>query len=154
MSVHMPAKWLIACVGGVLLVGCASTQTPRAGAAPETTAGQIPRLTTLYAKANEVHVNRFRKPYRDERVRVLGEMASECDRLLAETKSWDNSATLTAASPAERNAVRTDIETFRSSLEGLRTAAKKADMPSVDSAYTDALAAYARIQKGLGVTAP
>lgn len=150
MSIRMLAKWCIACVGGIVLTGCASA--PAAG--PRRQEDQIPRLTALYDKANEVHVNRFRKPYRDERGRVLRDMSAECDRLLAETKSWDSSARLTAAGPEKRNEIRANVTAFRSSLEGLRAAADKADLDSVDAAYSSTLAAYSRIQKELDTTAP
>ena len=154
MPIQMSAKWFFAALGSLLLAGCASTQATRAGAAPEAGTESIPRLTALYNKANDVHVNRFRKPYRDERVRVLHDMSTECERLLAETKTWDSSARLTAAGPAKRDEIRSNVASFRSSLEELRSAADKADLHGVDAAYSDALTAYARIQRGLATSAP
>ncbi|MGB9624482.1 MAG: hypothetical protein ACPMAQ_06420 [Phycisphaerae bacterium] len=146
--------WCGAWLAGALLAGCAPGGMSTAGTNPRTAEEAIPRLTALHDKANAVHVNRFRKPYRDEQALALRQMAAECDRLLAETKSWDSSAALTASGPAESNAVRSDVRAFRSSLTDLRAAAGHGDLHSTNTAYSDALAAYSRLRSGLSDSHP
>ncbi len=149
MRLQSPIAWLLACAAGAVLAGCASPQ-PRGEAAGD----QIPRVSALYAKATEVHVHRFRKPHMDRQARMLQSLAEECDRMIAETQTWESSARLTAAGDAERNAVRGDIQALRSSLAGLRDAAQSRDLGAAGSAHSGALAAYGRIRNRVDVTQP
>lgn len=149
MNGGMWRTWCATWLAGALLAGCAPGGTSTAGTNPRTAEEPIPRLTALHDKANAVHVNRFRKPYRDEQALALRQMAAECDRLLAETKSWDSSATLTASGPAQPNAIRADVRAFRSSLTDLRAAAGHGNLYSANTAYSDAVAAYSRLRSDL-----
>jgi len=146
--------WCAALVASGMLAGCAPGRMPTAGTNPQTAQEPIPRLTAFHDKANAVRVNRFRKPWRDEQALALREMVAECDRLLAETKSWDSRATLTASGPAQSDAIRGDVRALRSSLADLRAAADHGDLNSANTAYANAVAAYSRIQSGLGETRP
>lgn len=150
MNPRGPITCLCAVFAAAMMLGCASP--PRA--ASESATAEIPRVTALYEKATQVHVHRFRKPLRDAQARAMRNLADECDKLLADTDSWDRSAQLTAAGEAERNAARADIHALRSSLEGMRSAAEKRDVRSLDTAYAGAAAAYARIREKLDTPRP
>lgn len=133
------------------MAGCAA---PQPAADVETGVARIPRVSDLYAKATRVHVHRFRKPYVDERARVFQLLAKECDKLLAETQTWEHSARLTAAGTSEQSEVQDDIRALRSSLEGLRDAASTQDIDRARISHLQALYAYSKVRRQLDATGP
>jgi hypothetical protein len=140
-------RWLLGGAAGLALVGCAA-QRPVARPSPGDFT-QIPRISALYAKATQVHVHRFRKPYVDEQARMLRSLAAECDKVLAETQSWEGSARLTAAGSTEKAAIQGDIEALRTSLVGLRDAASAQDVDLARLSHLQALYAYNRVREQL-----
>jgi len=151
MNDESATKLLVSGLALALVAGCQSLQP--SGSASRMDSVGIPRVTALYEKATAQrhNVHRFRKPYRDEQARLLIRLEKECDRMLADVQTWGSSAELTAAGETEQKALRDDMSTLQTSLEGLRTAAAKADTSSMRSAHARALDAYARIQKKMNL---
>lgn len=131
-------------LASVLTVGCASPGRV-VDAGPSIGVGDgIPRITALYKRATEHHVHRFRKPLRDERARLLRELATECDRLLADMGSRDWDAGLIASRSGEQESDLADAGPLRASLVNLRAAAAKGNLRELERAHSSAAAAYAR----------
>lgn len=137
---HTPTIALtIALLGSLFLTtGCAQqTTTPAVTAADE-----LPGVAAYYRAATDHHVRPFRKTYRDQRVVALRNLASATDRLLAESATWDSDARLISLAEPERDARRTAVEDFRTSLRELHAAAGKNDLAAVRANYARASKAY------------
>jgi hypothetical protein len=124
----------------LLVVGCQAPQQ-------RSDRQQIPQITRLVEKVTAApSVHRFRKPLRDERTRILRQLATECDRLAADVQTWAGTAELTTADTQQQDMVQQNIRSLREALRNLRGAADSGDMRSVRSAHTAATTAYARIR--------
>lgn len=130
---------LAALVGSLLLTaGCAQqTTTPAVAAADE-----LPGVAAYYRAATDHHVRPYRKTYRDQREVALRNLASATDRLLAESATWDSDARLISLAEPERDARRTAVEDFRTSLRELQSAANKNDLAALKTNYARASKAY------------
>ena len=113
-------------IGCLVLVSCAADQSSQqVSKAPS----GIHETTSLYETATDHHRRSVRKPIRDQRERMLNLLAVKTDKLLTETDTWDSDARLTAVSEADRDEVRNTVQSFRGSLQVLKSAAEKSNMP-------------------------
>lgn len=140
-----PYLWVSASLAGIMLVGC---QTPEESAGVQ----QIPQITKLCKKATAgPAVHRFRRPLRDKQDRILRQLSAECDRLIADVRTWEGSAQLTAVNAQQQGAVRVDIQSLQTALEGLRDAALAGNMHSLRSTHDQAASAYVRIGQQMNI---
>ncbi len=137
-------KLLVAGLAGALLAGCQAPPSDSSQARMD--ADGIPQVTALYKEITHQPVHRYRKPVRDRRARMLRLLQTECDRLLADVQTWDSSAELTAASPADQNVMRSQIASLQSSLETMRSAVASSNISAIRSSHSQAVAAYTGIQ--------
>ncbi len=137
---------LAASLGGLALVatltGCAVA--PKTAPSPAPTARDLGRIGAYYDTVTAPHRRAVRKPIRDQRDRALRQLSDEAARELARVEVWGSDVRVATMSEDQRPAARQSVAALMSSLQGLKTAADRANLPSVRTHYRAALAAYAR----------
>jgi hypothetical protein len=129
----------------VLLAGCAAdNQKPTlARAVP----AQLPGITNHYEQATAHPRRAVRKPIRDQQAYALRELARSTDTLLGQTKDWDSDTRLVALNDTQRKARDEAVDSFRSSLQGLKAAAEKSDIGALQAQYSRAIASYRQVNE-------
>jgi hypothetical protein len=132
----------------MLLTGCAAdNRTPAMTAA---TSAELPGISGYYSQATAHPRRAVRKPVRDQQAYALQELAKCAETLLAQTKEWDSEARLVSLNDTERSTRRAAVESFRGSLQGLKTAAEKSDIVALRAQYARATASYRQINEFVG----
>jgi len=125
---------------GVVLVGAAVLTACRTPGA-RTDADRLVRIERLAAQVSTPPpVHWSRKPIRDERARLLRELADECEQYSAELGSGNPGApALTGADGAPNAAARPCTLRLSGALDRLAEAARRGDVQAVKAARSDLL---------------
>jgi hypothetical protein len=79
-------------------------------------------------------------------------LSNKADEMAAETTAWDSPARLTSLSDAGRASVRSDVGSFRNSLQCLKTAADDRNIGRLRQEYAATKASYARLVEKVDLT--
>lgn len=129
------------CLG---LCSCTADKGKCCGRADQKSAS-IQEIDSLYTLATSNHHQAFRKPAQDEQARALRMLSQKADQMVAETATWDSPARLTSLNDAERASARNNVGSFRTSLQGLKTAADARNLGRLRQEYAATKASYARL---------
>jgi hypothetical protein len=125
------------------LAGCAAdNQKTALSASPRV---ELPGISGYYAQATAHPRRAVRKPVRDQQAYALQELAKSAETLLAQSQDWDSDARLVSLNDTQRSTRHAVVDSFRTSLEGLKAAAEKSDIAALHAQYARATASYRQI---------